>query len=383
MAERLPLFVVTAPGLEQVAAAELRAIGAARPRPVEGGVELRGSRELLYDANLRLRTASRVVVRVSQFHANAFHELERRARQVPWERWVSPGTPVRFRVTARKSRLYHSDAVAERLLRSVSERLKTEVAPAEGGEDEEQEGAAGQLFVVRLLHDTVTVSADASGALLHLRGYRQAVAKAPLRETIAAAMLIASGWDAERPLVDPMCGSGTIPIEGALMARRIAPGLATGEPRDYAFRRWPDFDEATLVRVVERARGEMLASSPAAIIASDRDAGAISATESNAERAGVRPDITIEKRPATALMPPEGPGWLVTNPPYGVRVGEKAPLRDLYAAVGRMARERLGGWTVAMLTADRALERQLGMELEEGFATRNGGIPVRLIIARP
>ena len=130
MAERLPLFVVTAPGLERVAEGELRALGVPRPRLVEGGVELRGSRELLYHANLRLRTASRVVVRVSQFHASAFHELERRARQVPWERWVSPGTPVRFRVTARKSRLYHSDAVAERLLRSVSERLKVEVATA-------------------------------------------------------------------------------------------------------------------------------------------------------------------------------------------------------------------------------------------------------------
>ena len=383
MATDLDLFVVTAPGLERVAADELRLLGAQRTRTIMGGVELRGSRQLLLDANLRLRSASRIVARVAEFHANSFHELERRANKVAWERWVAPGTPVRFRVTARKSKLYHSDAVAERLLKAVAGRLKSDVAVPEGEGDEEREGADAQLFVVRLFQDQLTISADSSGALLHLRGYRQATAKAPLRETIAAAMLLASGWDGVQPLVDPLCGAGTIPIEGALIARRIAPGIATGEVRRYAFERWPGHDAAEWDRTVERARGEILPSVTTAILASDRDAGAISATESNADRAGVRADIQVERRPVTALAPPTGPGWLVSNPPYGVRVGDKLPLRDLYAAIGRMAAERLGGWTVALLTADPRLERQIGLPLQVAFTTRNGGIPVRMVVARP
>ena len=382
-ADELPIFVVTAPGLERVAADELRAIGAPRARVIRGGVEVRGTPQLLLDANLRLRTASRVLVRVAEFHANSFHELERRAARVPWELWVAAGIPVRFRVTAHKSKLYHSDAVAERLLRAVATRLKTDLPAVAAERDEEREGADAQLFVVRLLDDQLTISADSSGALLHLRGYRQATAKAPLRETIAAAMLLASGWDAVQPLVDPMCGSGTIPIEAALMARRIAPGLATGTPRRYAFERWPGHDDALWSRTVDRARSESLASSPTPILASDRDAGAISATESNADRAGVGADIRIERAPATAITPPDGSGWLVSNPPYGHRVGGKLPLRDLYAAFGRMASERLRGWTIALLTADVRLERQLGLPLQVAFTTRNGGIPVRMVVARP
>src|SRR5688572_26128189 len=172
-----------------------------------------------------MRTASRVIVRVAEFPARAFHELERRAARVPWERFVAPGAPAAFRVTCRKSRLYHSDAVAQRLHAAAARAGATVgVAAMEEGEDEaalRTEGVGAQLFVVRLLHDVVTISADSSGALLHRRGYRQAIGRAPLRETLAAAMLLASGWRPDRPLVDPLCGSGTIAIEAALLARRI------------------------------------------------------------------------------------------------------------------------------------------------------------------
>ena len=167
------------------------------------------------------------------------------------------------------------------------------------------------------------------------------------------------------------------------MARRIAPGLATGEARRYAFEGWPGHDPERWARTVEKARAEILSSATTAILASDRDAGAISATESNADRAGVRADIRIDRRAMSAIAPPDGPGWLVSNPPYGHRVGEKLPLRDLYAALGRMAAERLGGRTVALLTADVRLERQLGIPLQVAFTTRNGGIPVRMVVARP
>jgi putative N6-adenine-specific DNA methylase len=383
--ERLPLFAITAPGLEPLAAAELRAMGidgTAEP----GGVSWSGTPGQLYDANLRLRTASRVTVLAAEFRARTFFELERHARKVPWERWVPRGGAVRLRVTSRKSKLYHEGAVAQRVLEAIEHRVGPLAASALGRDDEEggeDEGDA-QLFIVRFNRDGCTIRADASGALLHLRGYRQALARAPLRETLAAAMLLGSGWDGTAPLVDPMCGSGTIPIEGALLARRIAPGLASPSraPRAYAFTAWPDFDADLWAATVDRARAEILPVSPVPLLGSDRDEGAIAAARSNAARAGVADDVDFSVRAVSAIEPPPGPGWMVINPPYGVRVGERDPLRNLYAALGRTLRAQCPGWTLALLSPDQGLERQVGLPFDEALRTSNGGIPVRLVLAR-
>src|SRR5690606_6317183 len=295
----------------------------------------------------------------------------RRARQVPWARFVPPGRVVRRRVTCRKSRLYHERAVEERLLEAIDRRAGPIVTAAGGGgapngSTGERHGAAGfeaddgadaQLFVVRFLRDVCTISADASGALLHVRGYRQALAKAPLRETLAAALLRVSGWDPARgqPLLDPFCGSGTIPIEAALLARRIAPGLANAdlEPRAYAFQAWPEHDAGTWAEVVESARSLVLPAAGVEIRGSDRDAGAVAAARANAGRAGVGADVVFQARAVSAVEPlarPAGePGRLITTPPYGVRVGERDRLRTLYAAFGRVARERFPGWAMTVL----------------------------------
>lgn len=382
--DRHSLFAITAPGLEPLAQAELRAMGidaAAEP----GGVAWTGGADDLYAANLRLRTASRVTVLAAEFRARTFFELERHARKIPWERWVPRGGAVRLRVTSRKSKLYHEGAIAQRVLEAIEHRVgplaaSGVVADEEGGEDE----GDAQLFIVRFVRDACTIRADASGALLHLRGYRQALARAPLRETLAASMLLGSGWDGASPLLDPMCGSGTIPIEAALIARRVAPGLASldHEPRDYAFTSWPDFDVELWARVVDRAAAEILPDAPIPILGSDRDEGAIQAAASNAARAGVSEDVDFSVRPISAIDPPPGPGWMVINPPYGVRVGEPDPLRNLYAALGRTLRDRCPGWTLALLSPDHALERQVGIPLYEALRTSNGGIPVRLVVGR-
>lgn len=384
----LSLFAVTAPGLEPVAAEELRALGVAEAVAEAGGVAFRGGLEQLYEANLQLRTASRVVARVSEFTARTFFELERHARRVPWEEYLTPGRPVRVRVTCRKSRLYHSDAVAQRILAAVEHRVGSIGlgAVARAGEDEaegedaaaaEQELAGAQLFTIRFLHDRCTVSADSSGALLHLRGYRQAVAKAPMRETLAAAVLLGAGWRGTTPLVDPLCGSGTIAIEAALIAR----GMAPGNGRSFAFMEWPNFREKTWKSVHERATTTALPRSPVKILASDRDAGATAATAANAERAGVAGDVEVRTHVLSAMQPPAGVGCLATNPPYGVRVGNSDELRNLYAAIGHVARAKLPGWTVALLAADRKLASRTGLALRPVFRSSNGGIPVELLTA--
>jgi putative N6-adenine-specific DNA methylase len=369
----LACFAVAAPGLEPLVTDELRALGDGQRLQLEGpepgGVGFRTDQAGLYAANLHLRVASRVLVRVGSFHAAAFHQLERHAQRLPWSRFVRDGQAVTFRVTSRKSRLYHQDAVAERLLGAVGATVSVGV---------DAEGGGAQEFVVRVYRDECTVSVDASGELLHRRGYRLDLAKAPLRETLASAMLAGAGWRGQAPLLDPMCGSGTIPIEAAMLARRIPPGLG----RSFAFERWTEFDLRVWDVVRERARELVLPASPVSIVGSDRDAGAVAAAAANAERAGVGADVQWRRAAISAIQPPGPAGWIVTNPPYGVRVGERKRLRDLYAQFGNVVRARCPGWQVAMLTAHPELEHQTGLALEQRFQTTNGGIRVRLMLAQ-
>lgn len=386
-------FAVTAPGIETVTASELAALGIVPLKTEPGGVEFEATPGQLYAANLELRTASRVIVRLAEFPARAFYELERKARRVPWEKILGTGAAVRFRVTARKSRLYHADAIAQRLQDVVGlergavaagspnagsgeREAGTGVAPEHDEDPPEITGSEAQLFIVRVHRDIVSISADSSGALLHRRGYRLAGAKAPLRETFAAAMLLDAGYDGRAPLADPFCGSGTIPIEAALLARRIAPGRG----RPFAFERWPDFDPAAWDALKSGAAARELPAAPASISASDRDAGAIAAAEANAARAGVAGDIAFRTDAVSAMKPPAAAGLLATNPPYGIRVGPQADLRDLYARLGALLRERWGGWRVAILVAGPMPEREMGLPFTVRWDSNNGGIPVRLLV---
>jgi putative N6-adenine-specific DNA methylase len=368
MQECAEIFAMTAPGLEGLLAREISQLGMKPKEIVNGGVTIEGAVNEIQKLNLHSRIANRVIVRVAEFHASTFHELERRAKKIEWQRFIAGGQPVRFRVTARKSKLYHSDAVAERLVK-----FSGGIAVKDIEDDDGEDGS--QLFIVRVAHDTCTISADSSGELLHRRGYRQAVAKAPLRETLAAAMIAGIEWDPATPLVDPMCGAGTIPIEAAMIARNIPPGLN----RSFAFEKWPDHDAAKWNSMRDQARETVLPKAPAPIIASDRDAGAVEAATANAKRAGVLGDIDISRRAVSDAEYPQPAGVILTNPPYGMRVGESGPLRNLYSQLGRIVREAAPGYRIGLLSADKALEGQLRLDLNEVFRTTNGGIPVRLV----
>jgi putative N6-adenine-specific DNA methylase len=378
------MFAISAPGLELILESELSQLGVSDMDVVEGGVVFSGDLSLLYKANLWLRTASRIVVRVAEFHADSFHELERRAKRIKWDEYLSRGSRVRFRVTCRKSRLYHSDAVAERFAEAIVQQVgAADVARAspESSDDQEHPLEAevqSQLFIVRLTHDNCVVSADSSGPLLHRRGYRLAAGKAPVRETLAAAMVIGSGWDGRSPLVDPMCGSGTVAIEAALIARGIAPGLH----RSFGFEAWPGHDSKVWESVKATASATMVSRVNGVLLASDRDDGGVKISRENAERAGVLADIDFQSRAVSAIEPPDDAGVIVTNPPYGVRVGERGPLRNLYAQLGKVLKEKAKGYTLALLSADKTLDSMLRLPLEEVFRTRNGGIPVRLMRGR-
>lgn len=359
---------------------ELTALGLPPGATEPGGVAFRATPEALARANLQVRTASRLLVRRARFAARAMGELERKAGQLAWDAWLPRDLPVRWRVTSKKSRLYHQKGIAERLARASGRPV---AAAEEDGAPEDELGGTGaqQLVVVRVLRDEVTVSLDSSGALLHRRGYRLETAKAPLRETLAAALLLAGGWDPDTPLVDPMCGSGTIAIEAALLARRIAPGAGRG----FRFRHWRPWDDAAWAPLLAAARAAERPRAPAEIVASDRDAGAMRAARANAERAGVAADIRFVTRAVSDLEPQAGPGQLVSNPPYGVRVSEGRELRDLFARVGQLCRDRLPAFGVTLLVPEAPLERATGLSFRELFRTQNGGLLVRAVhaAARP
>ncbi len=384
----LSLFAVCAPGLERVLTQELSTLGLAPPQrhrttskdAPEGGVEFRGNLHTLYRANLHLRTASRILVRLGAFHATAFAELRQKASQLEWEKFTAPGQPIALRVTCHKSRLYHSDAVAERVAGAMEDRLGYPV-PHIKSHDDSDEASDSQLIVVRLAQDQCAISVDSSGGLLHRRGYRLATGKAPLRETLAAGLLIASGWDrqAQSPLLDPFCGAGTIAIEAALLARNRAPG----EARHFAFMNWPGYSAPTWKALLAEAKAQQRESCPP-IFASDRDAGAIETARANTERADVAANIEFTRRAVSDIEPPAGLGWMITNPPYGVRVQAKNDLRNLYARFGQVLRAKCPGWQVGILIADAPLQASLNLPFDEGRSVwlMNGGLRVKLARAR-
>jgi putative N6-adenine-specific DNA methylase len=365
------LFAVAAPGLEGIVAGELQALGMGGAVTV-GGVDFQGPTRALYLANLHLRAASRVLLRLGEFNAAAFSELRTKASRLRWEAHLRPGQPVAVKATSHKSRLYHSDAVAERVVGAISDRLGRPVVQHKSSEDETP---TAQLVIVRLVRDWCTVSLDSSGALLHERGYRLATAKAPLRETLAAGLVLACGWDPATPLLDPFCGAGTIPIEAALLALNVAPGHA----RRFAFMDWPGFDARLWRQLLAQAASARRPEAPA-ILGADRDQGAIAAAQANAERAGVGPFVRFERRTISALEPPAGRGWVVTNPPYGVRVQGGSDLRNLYARLGSVLRARCPGWHVALLSGHPRLAHSTGLRFDprRSLALVNGGLRVTL-----
>jgi putative N6-adenine-specific DNA methylase len=378
-------LAVCAPGLEALVVAELAALGIRSGRPAGGAVPFRASTRQLYAANLWLRCAERVQVRVATFGARTFADLERGASRVDWGRFVVAGQPAVVRASSSASRLVHTGAVAERILAAAGT-VEPDDRHMSGSDDDDPLGRH-PVVRVRLVRDQATVSIDASGAPLHRRGWRLAAGKAPLRETVAAAALAAVGWDGTTPLIDPFCGAGTIAIEAALIARRLPPG----QGRSFGFQHWPSFEPGTWASVRGEATGRALERSPVAIIAADRDAGAVQATTANAERAGVAGDLDAHRASISDLQAPvgtttAGAGWLVTNPPWGQRVKGAGDLRDLYARLGSVAADRLRGWAVALVlpaTPDaQPLVAATGLPLGPVLTTASAGTPLAVLSTR-
>ncbi len=373
-------FAPCAPGFEPVVAGELAPLEAEDIRTEAGGVSFRGKLEVGYRANLWLRAANRVLLRLAEFKAKRPEELFRHANGLYWEAFLAPDLPLRFQITRVRSWIKHDGLIESTLRDAIRRRLLEQgldatvadrpISPAEDGAE-----PLVQRLMVRLEDDRLTLSLDSSGEHLHRRGYRQATAKAPLRETLAAGMLLAAGYDGQRPLLDPMCGSGTLAIEAALIARRLPPGAH----RSFVFEHWPSYREATWGHLKKRAAAEALPSAPAPIVGRDSHGGAIRAAETNAERAGVLGDLVLEQGDFFRAEPPAGPGWVITNPPYGMRVSEGEDLRSLYRRIGGRLRSAYAGWDYALLVPEARLIDVLGLPAEPPLWIPHGGLKVAVV----
>jgi putative N6-adenine-specific DNA methylase len=304
-----------------------------------------------------------VLVRVAQFQAMHLSRLEDQTRAVNWSAWLRPDVPVMVDAVCKGSKIYHQGAAAERVAKAVHD---VTGAPLDGD--------SPVRLMLRIENNQCTLSLDTSGELLHKRGHKEAVSKAPMRETLAALFLRACGYGGQEPVLDPMCGSGTFVIEAA----EIAAGLRPGRSRRYAFERLATFDQGTWQKM-QTAPTETATTLPA-FQGRDRDAGAIRAARANADRAGVKPLCTFTNAPIGDLTRPDGPpGLVICNPPYGARIGDKRQLYGLYAALGKRLMSDFHGWRVGIITTDEGLAKATGLSFYPPSATvAHGGLKVRL-----
>ena len=354
MPEQFPLVATTAFGLEAVVARELQALGYGDQRVEDGRVRFEGDGRAVARCNLWLRCASRVVIEVADFEATDFGELFERTTSIAWEEWLpmDAGFPVRGR--SARSQL-HSVPDCQRIVKkAIVERLKSIHA-----RDWFKESGAVYGIEVSVLKDRVTLTIDTSGDALHRRGYRTSSGPAPLRETLAAALVLLSYWNRERPLVDPFCGSGTIPIEAAMIGREMAPGLN----RRFAAEEWRQIPESVWAEERESAAARIQPRLPDRLIGTDIEERAVSAARRHAQAAGVADDIHFQKKPLAEFRSPRKYGVIITNPPYGERISDERAVEALYREMGRLF-ERLDTWSIYVLTAHHRFEHLYGRVAE-------------------
>jgi putative N6-adenine-specific DNA methylase len=365
-------FATTAKGVEEVLAAELVSIGATGVAVESGGVRFGGGMEAAYRANLWLRTASRVLMTLAEFPCETPEQLYQGVRAVGWTKYLTPDMTLAVDCNLRDSALTHSGFVALKSKDAIVDDLRDALGSRPNVDTKDPDLRVN----VRLFRNRCTLSLDCSGTPLDRRGYRLDRHEAPLKENLAAALIELSGWDCTTPLLDPMCGTGTIAIEASMKALRIPPGLLRA---GFGFQRWAGFDRQLWERLVEEARQGMLAALPAPVLGSDISHSAIAMANENARRAGVRELITLGRCPIDELVPPPGPGVLIFNPPYGKRLGEEEELKPLYRQIGDVLKQRCKGYTAYLFTGNLELAKHVGLRASRRMVLYNGPIECRLL----
>jgi len=366
-------FATCGRGIESVLAKELQDLGATDVKPGRGGVHFAGDLALLYRANLWLRTAIRVLRPILEAPVSSPDELYEAVRSIDWTQYMTPDHTLAVDSNVRDSQITHSkyaalrtkDAICDQFVERCGRRPSVNV-------DEPMVGL--NLHIYR---NQAVLSLESSGESLHKRGYRTILSKAPLNEALAAALVLFTGWRGDSPLVDPLCGSGTLPIEACWLAIQRPPGLTR---RRFGFQGWLDFDVRLWTEVRDKARRHIGKTLVAPILGCDNRRDSIAFSEGSAKAAGVGHLLRFERKELGNFQPPvDQPAVLICNPPYGERIGEEKDLRGLYQLLGKILRERCQGWTAFVFTGNPRLARQIGLEPDAETPLFNGKIPCRLL----
>lgn len=371
-------FATTAPGFEAVVRDELtRLLLSGKPEALPGGVSFQGRLVDCHLANLHLRTAGRVLLRVETFKTDRFHQMEARLAAIPWELFLPPNAVPTVSVTAKRSRLLHSDAIAQRTLTAVRNRLAQIAGEARAGEGGE---AFPQAIYVRGIDDVFTVSVDSSGENLYKRGLKVQGGPAPLRETIAASALQLAGYDGREPLVDPLCGAGTFSLEAALMAADIPPGMF----RTFAFMGWPSFVPKRWEHLKREAAAVRRPITTPLIFASDLRQAACDRLFQTARQSGLSNIIDVVARDFFSFRPDavtRKKGTVALNPPYGRRLGTVKESDVLFQEICTKLKAEYRGWKLALIVPRKDLIRQVPFS-GRIIAFQHGGLRRWLAVGR-
>jgi putative N6-adenine-specific DNA methylase len=366
-------FATCGRGIEPVLASELTALGAREIEPGRGGVHFQGDQATLYKANLWLRTAIRVLQPILQAHVETPEELYDAVRGLDWSQYLTADHTLAVDCNVRDSHITHShyaalktkDAVCDQFVDRLGRRPSVDVENPL------------VLLNLHIYQDDAVLSLDSSGDSLHKRGYRPILTKAPLNEALAASLVYLSGWTPDTPLIDPLCGSGTLPIEAAWIALDRPPGLTR---RRFGFQSWLDYDVSLWTTLRDQARSKVKKELPAPILGSDVRRDALTFSIQNAKTAGIGHLVRFYRRDVKEFEPPEGaPGTILCNPPYGERIGEEAELKDLYRTLGEVCGRLPSGWRMCIFTGNARLAGQIGIKPAKEVPLMNGKIPCRLL----
>ncbi len=371
-------FAVTAPGFTQYAETELEAATGIVPESAEkGGIEFRGRLEDMYRVHLLCRTINRVLMRLHSGKAFHFSQLRRVCRGLPWDLYLAGGESLGFHVTSGSSRLYHTARIAEEARIAVEGRLQQYGLRVEFVAENSDPPPQQKVFL-RLEADRLQISLDASGEILYRRGFAKHTGRAPLRDTLAAAVLLAAGWPDFDYLLDPMCGSGTFSLAAAQVAAGIPPGLN----RSFAFESWPAFSPAAWAYMKKKASAESRSEPCLRVFASDCNRKELAAAESNAEKSGLSGWIDFSCRDFFDSRPPDlssGRSLLVLNPPYGRRL-IAADQKQLFQRIGRKIRRDYPECGYAVIVPGERAEAALDLPFKAKIPFSNGGLKVALLV---
>lgn len=353
-------------GLEAVLKREITDLGYEISKVEDGKVTFLGDAQAICYANIFLRTAERILLKVGTVHAETFDELFEGVRALPWENYIPEnGKFWVTKATSVKSKLFSTSDIQSIVKKAMVRRMEQ----AYGKSWFEEDGAAYPVRVT-FMKDEAVISLDTTGISLHKRGYRQNTAKAPISETLAAALIMLTPWKRDRILVDPFCGSGTFPIEAAMMAANIAPGMN----RSFLSENWGNLIEKRYwYDAVEEAQEGINLEIETDIQGYDLDAAVVASARENAKRAGVENLIHFQQRPVSELHHPKKYGFIITNPPYGERLEEKEMLPGLYRQIGEVY-EKLDAWSMYLITSYQDAERYIGRKADKNRKIYNGMI---------